>query len=253
MPIPKEWDLSGKSIILTTGSRGWAPIIADGLLEAGANLVLVGHNQHILTLAKETTKKHGNRISTIISDLTSTKSIHKAFDEAIDLLGEIDALVNDSQVEFSKPFLDITDKEFDAVMNRNVKSVFFCCQEIVRHMKTTGKGHIVNFCSVLAERGVANETVYSSSMAAIEQITRSLAIELAKTGINVNGIGTGWYTIQEIPLEEQMQDPLVRYLPSRRLGRPEEVLPLLVLLCSEGSSYLNGQTIFVDGGSMTHA
>lgn len=253
MPIPKEWNLSGKSIILTTGSRGWASIIADGLAEAGANLVLVGHNQHILNLAKEATRKHGNKVSTIVSDLTNPASIHKTFNEAIDLLGKVDALVNDSQVEFSKPFLDITGKEFDSVMNRNVKSVFFCCQEIVRHMKTKGKGHIVNFCSVLAERGVANETVYSSSMAAIEQITRSLAIELARTSINVNGIGTGWYTMQEIPLEEQIQDPLVRYLPSRRLGHPEEILPLLVLLCSEGSSYLSGQTIFVDGGSMTHA
>ena len=253
MPIPKEWNLSGKSIILTTGSRGWASIIANGLVEAGANLVLVGHNQRVLDLAKETTKKHAGRVSTITTDLTSPESIHKAFDEAINLMGKIDALVNDSQVEFSKPFLDISEKEFDSIINRNVKSVFFCCQEIVRHMKTKGDGNIVNFCSVLAERGVANESVYSSSMAAVEQITRSLAIELARTGINVNGIGTGWYTTEEISLEDQMQDPLVRYLPSRRLGRPEEILPLLVLLCSESSSYLSGQTIFVDGGSMTHA
>ena len=116
-----------------------------------------------------------------------------------------------------------------------------------------GSGRIVNLSSVLAERGVSNESVYCASMGAVEQLTRALALEWARTGVTVNGIGMAWYTTEDIPLEQQQEDPLVRYLPSRRLGHPREIVPLLALLCSEGSSYVNGQTLFVDGGAMTHA
>ena len=208
MPIPKEWNLSGKSIILTTGDRGWGPIIAAGLASAGANLVILGNRQKILDESEECALLYKNKVLTINTDLTNPEETNEAIEKSVSFLGTLD------------------------INNR---------------------GKIVNFASVLAERGVAHETAYSSSMAAIEQFTRSLAIELARTGITVNGIGTGWYTTENIPLEQQREDPLVRYLPSRRLGHPKEIIPLLILLCSDMSSYMNGQTIFVDGGSMTHA
>ena len=120
-------------------------------------------------------------------------------------------------------------------------------------MVKQGSGRIVNLCSVLAERGVSNESVYCASMGAIGQLTRAMGLEWARNGITVNGIGTAWYTLEDIALEQQQEQPLVRYLPSRRLGKPQEIVPLLVLLCSDASSYVNGQTIFVDGGAMTHA
>tara|TARA_B100001750_G_scaffold75570_1_gene60107 strand:+ start:118 stop:879 length:762 start_codon:yes stop_codon:yes gene_type:complete len=253
MPIPKEWNLSGKSIILTTGDRGWGPIIAAGLASAGANLVILGNRQKILDESEECALLYKNKVLTINTDLTNPEETNEAIEKSVSFLGTLDILVNDTQAEFSKPFLEITPLEYDLVMNRNMKSVFLCCQAALQHMVINNRGKIVNFASVLAERGVAHETAYSSSMAAIEQFTRSLAIELARTGITVNGIGTGWYTTENIPLEQQREDPLVRYLPSRRLGHPKEIIPLLILLCSDMSSYMNGQTIFVDGGSMTHA
>ena len=120
-------------------------------------------------------------------------------------------------------------------------------------MLEQGNGRIVNLCSTLAERGVSNESVYCASMGAIGQLTRAMGLEWARNGITVNGIGTGWYTLEDIALEQQQEQPLVRYLPSRRLGHPQEIVPLMVLLCSDASSYVNGQTIFVDGGAMTHA
>jgi NAD(P)-dependent dehydrogenase (short-subunit alcohol dehydrogenase family) len=253
MPIPQEWNLSGKSIVLTTGSRGWAPILAAGLAEAGADLALIGHREEILDASVESAKKYGNRVTTIDADLKRPASVKQAMRKAAQALGRVDALVNDSQVEFAKPLMEITPTEYDSVMDRNVKSVFFCCQAAGKYMLEQGKGHIVNLCSTMAERGVSNETVYCASMGAIEQLTRSIGLEWAKSGITVNGIGTGWYTLEDLTLEQQQEQHLVRYLPSRRLGQPRDIVPLLVLLCSDASSYVNGQTIFVDGGAMTHA
>ena len=253
MSIPEEWDLSGKSIVLTAGSRGWAPILAEGLAEAGADLAIIGHRPEILKAASEAVEKYERRVVAITADLKDPDEARRAMQEAVGFLGRIDGLVNDPQVEFAKPILEIAPDELDAVLNRNFKSVFFCCQEAGRIMLEQGGGRIVNLSSVLGERGVSNETVYCASMGAVEQLTRSLALEWAKNGITVNGIGTAWYTLEDIPLEQQQEDPLVRYLPSRRLGHPREIAPLLALLCSDASSYVNGQTIFVDGGAMTHA
>lgn len=253
MPIPQEWNLSGKSVVLTTGSRGWAPVLAAGLAEAGANLALMGHRQEVLTAAAEAVQKHNRRAFTILADLSRPAAARQAMRKAAHALGRIDALVNDTQVEFAKPILETTPAEYDAVMKRNVKSVFLCCQEAGRYMLEQGNGRIVNFCSTLAERGVSNETVYCASMGAVGQLTRALGLEWARNGITVNGIGTAWYTIENITLEQQQEQPLVRYLPSRRLGHPRDIVPLLVLLCSDASSHVNGQTIFVDGGAMTHA
>jgi 2-deoxy-D-gluconate 3-dehydrogenase len=253
MSIPTEWDLSGKCIVLTTGSRGWAPILAEGLAEAGADLAIIGHRPEVLSLAAEAVQKYERRVVTIPADLKEREEAQRAIQEAIAFLGRIDALVNDPQVEFAKPILEVTPEEVDAVFGRNVKSVLYCCQEAGKAMLEQGGGRIVNLSSVLGERGLSNESVYCASMAAVEQLTRALSLEWAKSGITVNGIGTAWYTTEDIPVEQQQEDPLVRYLPSRRLGHPREIVPLLALLCSDGSSYVNGQTIFVDGGAMTHA
>ena len=253
MSIPEAWDLAGKSIVLTAGSRGWAPVLAEGLAEAGADLALVGHRPEILRAASEAAQKYERRVVEVAADLKDPDEARRAIREAVAFLGRVDALVNDPQVEFAKPVLEITPGELDAVLDRNFKSVFYCCQEAGRIMLEQGGGRIVNISSVLAERGVANESVYCASMGAVEQLTRSLALEWARSGITVNGIGTAWYTLEDVPLEQQREDPLVRYLPSRRLGHPREIVALLALLCSDGSSYVNGQTIFVDGGAMTHA
>ena len=253
MPIPQEWDLTGKCIVLTTGSRGWAPILAEGLAEGGADLAIIGHRPEVLSAAAEAVQKYERRVVTIPADLKERAEAQRAIQQAIAFLGRIDALVNDPQVEFAKPILEVTTEEVDAVFDRNVKSVLYCCQEAGKAMMEQGGGRIVNLSSVMAERGLSNEVVYCASMAAVEQLTRALALEWAKSGVAVNGIGTAWYTTEDIPVEQQQEDPLVRYLPSRRLGHPREIVPLLALLCSDGSSNVNGQTIFVDGGAMTHA
>lgn len=117
-------------------------------------------------------------------------------------------------------------------------------------MVSQDKGRIVNVSSVLAERGVENMAAYCASMAGIAQLTRVLGLELSRTDIRVNGIGPGWFIEETRSLEDQQQELLARFLPSRRYGHPRDLAALLVYLCSDACDFVTGHTIFVDGGAM---
>jgi len=253
MPIPAEWDLTGKVVMLTTGGRGWGPTLAEGLAEAGADLAIVGDDEKELAASADAAEKYEHRVITVASDLTRQASVRAAFRKALRALERVDALVNNAQVEFGKPALDVTPLEYARVMDRNVKAAFLCSQEAAKVMIEQKKGRMVNISSALAQRGQWNEAVYCTSMGALAQLTQALALEWARQGIVVNGIGPGWFTTEDIPLEKQREQNLVRFLPSRRLGHPRDIVPLLVYLCSDACAYTNGQTIYVDGGALVHA
>ncbi len=113
-------------------------------------------------------------------------------------------------------------------------------------------GRIVNVVSGLAERGMVNGSAFAASQAALLSLTRCLALELGPSNIRVNALGTGWFTVEDIPLEEQQQELLVRYTPLRRKGHPMDIGPLLVYFCSESCDYITGQPVYVDGGLNAH-
>jgi NAD(P)-dependent dehydrogenase (short-subunit alcohol dehydrogenase family) len=161
--------------------------------------------------------------------------------------------VNNAQVEFGKPFTEVTLEEWEAVMATNVRSVFLFCREAGRQMLRQGKGRIVNIISGLAERGLWNSAAYCASQGAVLQLTRSLALEWAREGIRVNAIGTGWYSLEEPSPEEAQKERLVRFIPLRRKGHPRDIAALLVYLASDSCDYTTGQPIYVDGGLMSHA
>lgn len=253
MPIPAEWDLTGKVVVLATGNRGWGPTLASGLAEAGADVAIIGQDEKELAASAEAAEKHEHRVVTFTADLTRQASVRAAFRRVLRALGRVDALVNNAQVEFAKPIMDVTPAEYDRVMDRNVKAALLCCQEAARSMIEQKKGRIVNIASALAQRGQWNETVYCASMGALAQLTMALSLELARSGINVSGIGPGWFTTEDIPLEKQREQNLVRFLPSRRLGHPRDIVPLMVYLCADASAYMSGQVIYVEGGALSHA
>jgi NAD(P)-dependent dehydrogenase (short-subunit alcohol dehydrogenase family) len=150
----------------------------------------------------------------------------------------------------AKPFLETTLEEFDQVLNQNLRSVFLFCRAAAEHMTGQGNGRIVNVSSVLAERGVQNMAAYCASMAGIAQLTRVLGLELSRTDIRVNGIGPGWFIEEDRSLEDQQQELLARFLPSRRYGHPRDLAALLVYLCSDVCGFVAGHTVYVDGGAL---
>ena len=251
MPIPAEWNLSGKAALITADTRGWTPYLAAALAEAGADVAIAGAPDSDMSDAAAAVEREGRRALTIECDVTDAAQVSAMVERALAEFGNIDILVNNARVEFGKPFADVTQDEWRRVMDFNVSSVFNCCQAVGKHMLERGRGSIINMNSGLAARGLWNSTAACASHGAVHQLTSALALEWARSGIRVCGIGAGWMTTDE-PSEDAQPDLLERYLPSRRRGHPSELCGLLVYLASDADAFVTGQTVFIDGGALAH-
>ena len=252
MPIPQEWDLSGKSAVITADRRGWTPYLAAALAEAGADVAVAGSEASDMGDAVAAVEGHGRRAVAIPTDVTDSASVQAMIEAVVSELGGLDILVNNARVEFGMRFEDVTEAEWQTVMDFNVKSMFLCCRAAGKPMLEQGSGRIVNIGSALAVRGLWNSVAACAAQGAVHQLTSALALEWARSGIRVNAIGAGWVTTEE-PTAEDQKELLVRYLPSRRKGHPNDLAGLLVYLASGACDFVTGQTIFVDGGALAHA
>lgn len=252
MPIPSEWDLTGKKAIITSDSRGWTPYFAGALAEAGADVAVAGLESSDMAEAAEAVESHRRKAVAIQTDLTDASSVRDMVAGAVEELGGVDILVNNARAEFGKRFELVTEDEWDRYMAFTLKSVFLTCRAVGDLMLEQESGHIVNIGSGLSQRGLWNSVAACAAQGAIHQITSSLALEWGRQGIRVNGIGAGWVTPEE-PSEEDQRELLVRYLPSRRKGHPNDLATLLVYLSSDACDFVTGQTIFIDGGALAHA
>jgi 2-deoxy-D-gluconate 3-dehydrogenase len=252
MPVPPEWDLTGKVAIITADRRGWTPYFASALAEAGADVAVAGSEKSDMRDAVKAVEGHGRKSLSVMADVTDAASVEAMVNQVASEFGKIDILVNNARVEFGKPFENVTETEWQTVMDFNVKSMFLCCQTVGKCMLEQGSGHIVNIGSGLSQRGLWNSVAACASQGAIHQLTSALALEWGRRGIRVNSIGAGWMTTDE-PSEADQQELLVRYLPLRRKGHPTDMAGLLVYLASDACDFVTGQTIFIDGGAMAHA
>ncbi len=252
MSIPKEWDLTGRKAIITADRRGWTPHLASALAEAGADVAVAGSARSDVAAAVAAVEKHGRKSAAITTDLMDVASVASMAEKAGAELGGIDILVNGASAEFGKPFMDVSESEWQTLMDLNVKSMFLCSQAVGKTMLAQGSGRIVNIGSGLAVRGLGNSVAACAAQGAIHQFTSALALEWGRNDIRVNSIGAGWLTLDE-PNEESQKELLVRYLPSRRKGHPNDLATLLVYLASDACGFVTGQTIFIDGGALAHA
>ena len=252
MPIPQEWDLTGKAAIITADRRGWTPFLASALAEAGADVTVAGSDDSDVSQAVRAVEEQGRKAMAINTDLTNATAVESMVGRVVSQFGKTDILVNNARVEFGKSFVEVTETEWQTVMDFNVRSVFLCCQAVGRQMLQQGGGRIVNMSSGLAVRGLWNSVATCASQGAIHQLTSALALEWARKNIRVNAIGAGWMTTKA-PTEEAQNELLVRYIPSRRKGHPTDLCGLLVYLASDACDFVTGQTVFIDGGALAHA
>jgi len=246
-----EFSLSGKTALVTGDSNYWSKYAGAALAEAGADVAIAARNTKRLEEAAEAVRRQGQKAITIPTDTTDASQAQKMIEQVVAEFGRIDILVNASDLQLAKPFLDISEGEWRRLLDVNLMSAFHCCQAVGKQMIEQQKGRIINLISCLAERGVENFAAYCASMGGVLQLTRTLDIEWAKHGITVNAIGTGWMSEVE-KTGEAHEELLLKYMPLKRYGHPSEMGSLLVYLASDTTDFFSGQFLYVDGAVMSH-
>jgi 2-deoxy-D-gluconate 3-dehydrogenase len=248
--ILDQFSLDGRIAIVTGANRGLGQSIAVGLAEAGANLALVHRSD-----ASETQQRIeglGRRCVAIRADLVDQGSVSTIVEATVEKLGGIDILVNNAGIIRRAPITEFTEKDWDDVMNVNLRTLFFLSQAVAKVMIEQARGgKIVNIASMLSFQGGILVPSYTASKSAVMGLTRLLANELAAHGINVNAIAPGYMATDNTkPLR---QDParnkaILERIPAGRWGTPEDLQGAAVFLASAASQYMQGFTIAVDGG-----
>jgi 2-deoxy-D-gluconate 3-dehydrogenase len=245
------FSLDGRTAFVTGASRGIGRAIAKALAHAGASVACAARDLDQVTSAAAEIESAGGRARGLQMDVTSGEQIRTVVEEAESALGPIDILVNNAGITLDKPSLEVTDEEWDTVLSTNLTSMFRCVRAVAPGMIARGRGKIINVGSMYGVLGVPRYAVYCASKAAVGGLTRSLAAEWARHGIQVNCLAPG-YMNTDIP-RAAMADPETRErflskVPARRLGEPAEAASLAVYLASPASDFMTGQTVYLDGG-----
>jgi NAD(P)-dependent dehydrogenase (short-subunit alcohol dehydrogenase family) len=249
--VSEEFNLRGKTALVAGDSRFWGKYVAAALAEAGADVAVAAKNSKKLDEAVRQVLGLGRKAMAVPIDMTKSSRIEKMVEQVLAEFGKIDILVNASDPEFVKPFVEINEDEWHRIVETSLLSVFHCCQAVGKHMLERRKGRLINITSCLAERGLTNSSAYCVAMGGILQLTRALALEWARDGITVNAIGPAWFS-ETGKTGMGQEDVLLRYLPSKRYGHPGEIGSLLVYLASDASDFITGQLVYVDGAVMVH-
>jgi NAD(P)-dependent dehydrogenase (short-subunit alcohol dehydrogenase family) len=246
-----EIDLSGKVALVTGASSGLGARFARVLAGAGATVALASRRVERLKELRAEIDAEGGEAHVYALDVTSVASVRACVAQVEADLSKIDILINNSGVSAQGRALEVSEEDFDFVMDTNAKGAFFMAQAAAQVMVRTGTaGRIVNIASVAGMRALSQLSVYSMSKAAAIHMTRAMAVEWGRHGINVNAICPG-YIETEINRDYFATDggrKLISMLPRRRVGKPEDLDGLLLLLCSEASGFVNGAAIAADDG-----
>ncbi len=251
-----SFSLGGKVAVVTGAGRGIGRALAIGFAEAGADVALIARTEGDLKDTAGIIKEMGREALPIRADVTSGEEIHNAISRIHGKWGEIDVLINNAGMNIRSKALEVSEQEWQTIMDTNLKSAFMMSQEVGALMKEqdTG-GRIINIASVAGHVALRTGVVYASTKAAMIQMTKVLAMEWGQYGINVNSIGP-WYfktplTEKLLADEEYLRD-ILAVTPLDRVGELPELVGPAVFLSSDAGSYVTGQTLFVDGGMTIH-
>lgn len=243
--------LAGKVAIVTGGGRGLGRAMALALSREGATVVVAGRAKAALDVVVEEMRAFGQPGWAMTADVTDESSVNRLVDEVVRRHAALDILVNNAGAIVRKPALETTALEWRNVLEVNLTGVYLCCVAAARHMLTTKSGKIINVASTAGARGRPGMAAYCASKAGAINLTRALAVEWAGYGIYVNAIAPGQFdTDMGAPLlsNPALRDEIVARVPLHRIGRPDEIGPLVVFLASSDSDMVTGETIFIDAG-----
>ena len=244
------FDLTGKVAIVTGCNTGLGQGMALALANAGADVVGVNRDDPTETI--ELMAKTGRQFHSVIADTSKMDSVDRVVKEAVSAFGKIDILVNNAGIIRRNDAIDFTEKDWDDVMDLNIKAVFFMSQGFAKQVIAQGTpGNIINIASMLSYQGGIRVPSYTASKSGVMGVTRLLANEWAKHGINVNAIAPGYMATDNtaaLRADEDRSSEILSRIPAGRWGTPGDMAGPIVFLASEASRYVNGYTIAVDGG-----
>ena len=247
------FDLTGRTALVTGSSRGLGRAIAEGLAKAGARLIVNGVDPGRVETAVAEMRSAGYAAEGAAFDVTDETNIVEAFNR-FDAAGiEVDILVNNAGIQVRKPLVEFTSAEWRKVIETNLTSTFVIGREAAKRMIARKRGKIINIGSLASELARPTVGPYTAAKGGVKNLTRSMAVEWAASGIQANAIGPG-YMLTDMN-QALMSNPdfnawLMSRIPSKRWGRPDELVGAAVFLASSASDYVNGQIIYVDGGML---
>jgi 2-deoxy-D-gluconate 3-dehydrogenase len=254
--MSSEFSLENKNALVIGASGVLGRAAAVALAEAGANVgvstTTTAKREEVTanSCANEIWALNRKGFATAI-DAADEGDVQSAVQQAVSELGSLDILVNAPDLPFAKPLAEITPAEWRRAIDVNLSGVYLACRAAGEVMLAEGSGRVINIVSLLGERGLANGSAYCAAQAGVLNFTRALALEWARTGVTVNAIGAGWTEGMGI-ITDEAKAQLERYLPYKRLGKPDEIAGAVVYLASDVAEYLTGQVIWIEGGALSH-
>ena len=245
------FDLAGRRALITGSSTGIGYALATGLAAAGAEVVLNARSEARLNDAVGRLNADGATAHAASFDVTSPDEVEAAIGRIEREIGPIDILVNNAGMQRRAPLEQFSHAQWEELMKTNVESVFLVGQAVARHMIGRKRGKIINICSVQSELGRPNIAAYTASKGAVKMLTKGMAIDWGQHGIQVNGLGPGYFKTElteALVNDEKFSAWLIGRTPSRRWGEVEDLVGATIFLASDGSNFVNGHILYVDGG-----
>ncbi len=253
--MARSCDLNGKVAIVTGGGKGIGRAIALGLAECGAKLVLCSRTKKDLDNVAAEIKEKGSEATPVVTDLMASDQIDNLVAAAKNTYGRVDILINNAARSFMVPLMDLREDGWDKIFNTNCKAVFLLSRAVAKIMSEQGWGRIINITTVGAVRGGAGMAVYHASKAALSMLTKCMAVEWAPLNVNVNAVGPGLTRTafsQPIWSNPEVEQMVAGRIPKGRIAEPEDIVGAVLFLCSEDSSFITGESIYVDGGALAN-
>jgi NAD(P)-dependent dehydrogenase (short-subunit alcohol dehydrogenase family) len=247
-------DLKGKVVIITGARRGMGRSHAIAFAKEGAKVVVSDISLEDCEKVVKEIKKLGGEAMAVKCDVSKKEEVEEMVRKTIEKWGRVDVLVNNAAISQFKPFLEMTEEDWDRTMDINLKGYFLCAQAVSKEMVKQKSGVIINIASIaMGQTGIGFPTLvhYVASKGGVVAMTEALALELAPYGIRVNSVSPGIIDtpmVDPVRADKKTLEGILMRVPMRRMGKPEEVSNLVLFLASDASSYMTGSNVVIDGG-----